>query len=187
MRPPRERGGRSRRPDAGPERPHHHRGDHPHHRGRRGRAPRGDVRAAVLILLGEEPMHGYQLMHAIADRSGGRWTPSPGAIYPTLSQLEDEGLVTITRESGRKLAALTDQGRTVLEDEDNPVADPFATGEGEQPVVDLRDLMGQRGGAGRQVARAGTPEQQATAAATLAEARKSIYLLLAEGPSAPGE
>ena len=88
---------------------------------------------------------------------------------------------------GRKLAALTDQGRTVLEDEDNPVADPFATFEGEQPVVDLRDLMGQLGGAVRQVARAGTPEQQAAAAATLAEARKSIYLLLAEGPSAPGE
>ena len=186
MRPPRERDGRSRRPDAGPERPHHHRGDHPH-RGRRGRAPRGDVRAAVLILLGEEPMHGYQLMHAIAERSGGRWTPSPGAIYPTLSQLEDEGLVTITRESGRKLAALTDQGRAVLADDDNPVADPFATFEGEQPVADLRDLMGQLGGAVRQVARAGTPDQQAAAAATLAEARKSIYLLLAEGPSAPGE
>ena len=59
--------------------------------------------------------------------------------------------------------------------------------EGERPVVDLRDLMGQLGGAVRQVARAGTPEQQAAAAATLAEARKSIYLLLAEGPSAPGE
>jgi hypothetical protein len=55
------------------------------------------------------------------------------------------------------------------------------------PVVDLRDLMGQLGGAVRQVARAGTPEQQAAAATTLAEARKSIYLLLAEGPSAPGE
>ena len=90
--------------------------DMPMHRGRGGRGPsrgssRGprvgravaglraaDVRTAVLLLLGEEPMHGYQLMQAIADRSGGRWTPSPGAIYPTINQLEDEGLVTVTAE-----------------------------------------------------------------------------------------
>src|SRR4051812_39250222 len=71
--------------------PHRGRG----HRGR-GRAPRGDVRTAVLVLLNEEPMHGYQLMQAIADRTGGRWRPSPGAIYPTLNQLEDEGLIAVT-------------------------------------------------------------------------------------------
>jgi len=70
-------------------RPHHPRGHggpgpefgpRRHRQGGRGRAPRGDVRAAVLQLLAEQPMHGYQLMQAIADRSGGRWTPSPGAI-----------------------------------------------------------------------------------------------------------
>ncbi|HMG31030.1 MAG TPA: PadR family transcriptional regulator, partial [Jiangellaceae bacterium] len=66
------------------------------------------MRSAVLVLLSEEPMHGYQLMHAIADRTDGRWQPSPGAIYPTISQLEDEGLITVTSSSGRKLAALTD-------------------------------------------------------------------------------
>src|SRR6476646_11251967 len=59
-------------------------------RGGRGRASRGDVRTAVLQLLAEEPMHGYQLMQAIAERSGGRWAPSTGAIYQTLNQLEDE-------------------------------------------------------------------------------------------------
>ena len=64
--------------------------------GGRGRAPRGDVRTAVLLLLEEEPMHGYQLMQAIAERSNGRWTPSPGAIYPALNLLEDEGLVIRT-------------------------------------------------------------------------------------------
>src|SRR3954467_7357047 len=91
---------------------HHHHEPHdgPPMRGRRGggrgrgRASRGDVRAAVLQLLAQEPMHGYQLMQAISDRSGGRWTPSPGAIYPTINQLEDEGLVTVTAEAGRKLA-----------------------------------------------------------------------------------
>ena len=70
-----------------PDRPRRGRGGG---RGRRGgphRAPRGDVRAAVLLLLAEEPMHGYQLMQTIAERTGGRWSPSPGAVYPTLSQL----------------------------------------------------------------------------------------------------
>ena len=67
------------------------------------------------MLLAEEPMHGYQLMQAIADRSGGRWTPSPGAIYPTINQLEDEGLVTVTAEAGRKLDTLSDSGREYVE------------------------------------------------------------------------
>src|SRR5204863_7298875 len=84
-------------------------------RGGRGRASRGDVRAAVLQLLADEPMHGYQLMQAIADRTGGRWAPSPGAIYPTINQLEDEGLVTIEAGSGRKLVSLTDAGRSQAE------------------------------------------------------------------------
>ncbi len=90
-----------------------HRGRGPGSRGRggRGRVPRGDVRSAVLLLLAEEPMHGYQLMQAIAERSGGRWTPSPGAIYPAIDLLEDEALVTVTAESGRKVVALTDSGR----------------------------------------------------------------------------
>src|SRR3978361_201908 len=100
--------------------PGHHRG------GGRGRAPRGDVRAAVLLLLAEEPMHGYQLMQAIAERSGGRWAPSPGAIYPTISQLEDEGLVTVTADAGRKLVTLTDAGREHLAARTEASADPFA-------------------------------------------------------------
>ena len=86
--------------------------------GGRGRVPRGDVRAAVLLLLAQEPMHGYQLMQTIADRSGGRWTPSPGAIYPTLNQLEDEGLVTVTADSGRKLVTLTETGRQFVDEND---------------------------------------------------------------------
>src|ERR1700712_1463450 len=80
----------------------------------RGRAQRGDVRTAALLLLNEEPMHGYQLMQAIAERTDGAWRPSPGAIYPTLNQLQDEGLIGIESEGGRKLASLTDAGRTYL-------------------------------------------------------------------------
>src|SRR6478609_783253 len=90
----------------------------------RGRAPRGDVRTAVLLLLAEEPMHGYQLMQAISDRSGGRWTPSPGAIYPTIAQLDDEGLVTVTADAGRKLVTLTDAGREHVQARREAGADP---------------------------------------------------------------
>src|ERR687894_1855374 len=131
------------------DRRHHHpRRGHPgafdgpmgHRRGGRGRAARGDVRAAVLLLVSEQPMHGYQLMQAIADRSGGRWTPSPGAIYPTISQLEDEGLVTVTADAGRKLVTLTDAGREHAESRRAGGSDPFA-GQGDSvPPTDLRGL-----------------------------------------------
>ncbi|MGY1620870.1 PadR family transcriptional regulator [Geodermatophilus sp. SYSU D00965] len=159
----------------------------PHRRGGRGRAPRGDVRTAVLLLLAQEPMHGYQLMQAIAERSGGRWSPSPGAIYPTIAQLEDEGLVTVTAEAGRKLVTLTDAGREHLESRQQTWPDPFA-GRGEAgPGDDLPGLVHQLHGAVREVARTGTDAQRAAAARVLADARRSIYLLLAEGPETPGE
>jgi DNA-binding PadR family transcriptional regulator len=128
-------------------------------------------------------MHGYQLMQAIAERSRGRWTPSPGAIYPTISQLEDEGLVTVTPEAGRKLVALTDAGREHLAARRDSWPDPFAGYEAAGP--DLRALLEELHGAVRQVARAGTDAQVAAVAAVLAEARRSLYLLLADGPDAP--
>jgi len=150
----------------------------------RGRAPRGDVRAAILLLLAEEPMHGYQLMHAIADRSGGRWTPSPGAIYPALSQLEDEGLLTLTAESGRKTCTLTDAGREHVQSHRDSWPDPFAGFDSSRPGPDLRALLEQLHGAARQVGRTGTDAQIAAAAAILADARRSLYLVLADGPEA---
>src|SRR5690606_30830681 len=58
------------------------------------RMGRGDVRAAVLALLAERPMHGYQIIQEIDERSGGAWKPSPGSVYPTLQLLADEGLIT---------------------------------------------------------------------------------------------
>ena len=169
---------------------HHPRGGRPlppegfpgRRRGGRGRASRGDVRAAVLQLLAEEPMHGYQLMQAIAERSGGRWTPSPGAIYPTINQLEDEGLVTVTADSGRKLVTLTDAGREHIATRGESSADPFAGFEGAAPGTDLRALLEQLHGAVRQVGRTGTDAQRAAAGAILGDARRALYLLLADGP-----
>lgn len=154
-----------------------------HRRGGRGRMRRGDVRAAVLLLLADEPMHGYQLMRAIADRSGGRWAPSPGAIYPTISQLEDEGLVVVTSEAGRKLVTLTDAGRQYLEERRDTWSDPFAGDTPSGPGSDLPALMDQLRGAVRQVARTGTDAQLTEASQILAQARRSLYLLLADGPT----
>jgi len=139
------------------------------------------VRAAVLLLLAEQPMHGYQLMQTIADRSGGRWTPSPGAIYPTLNQLEDEGLVAVTEESGRRLATLTEAGRQHVTDHGETWPDPFAAERGEHPGANLRVLLEELHVAARQVARNGSDAQRAAAAEILGGARRSLYLLLADG------
>jgi DNA-binding MarR family transcriptional regulator len=138
----------------------------------------------VLALLAEQPMHGYQLMQAIAERSGGRWTPSPGAIYPTISQLEDEGLVTVTADSGRKLVTLTDAGREHVA---GAGADPFAGFAGEGAGPDVRGTLEQLHGAVRQLARTGSEAQLTAAVGILAEARRALYLLLAEGPEAGGD
>src|SRR4051812_12875237 len=161
----------SREGPQGPRERRHHHPEHPLHggpggpggegrRGRRqgrGRAPRGDVRAAVLVLLAEgEPMHGYQLMQAIADRTGGRWRPSPGAIYPTLNQLEDEGLIDVTSSAGRKQAVLTDAGRQHIAEHGAAWPDPFASFAGDEEFVDLRGELEQLHAAARQVARSGT-------------------------------
>jgi len=189
MNPP---SGHGDRPHPG-VRHHHPRRGHPgppdggpfHGRRGRGRAPRGDVRTAVLLLLADEPMHGYQLMQAIAERSGGRWTPSPGAIYPTISQLEDEGLVTVTADAGRKLVTLTDAGREHIAARGESSSDPFAGFDAAAPGPDLRGLLEQLHGAVRQVARSGTDAQLTTAASILSDARRALYLLLAEGPEAP--
>ncbi|MCA1822161.1 MAG: PadR family transcriptional regulator [Pseudonocardia sp.] len=152
----------------------------------RGRVQRGDVRAATLILLAEQPMHGYQLMQAMAERTGGAWRPSPGAIYPTIAQLEDEGLVTVEVDGGRKLVSLTDAGRAYLDDPRHGVTDPFAAitaSDAEAPS--LRSAIAEVHSAARSVAVNGTRTQIAAAQSVLANARRALYLILAEGPDSP--
>ncbi len=81
-------------------------------RGGRGpRARRGDVRAAVLALLADRPMHGYEMIKEIEERSEGAWTPSAGSIYPMLQLLEDEGLIRGEETDGKRRFTLTDEGR----------------------------------------------------------------------------
>lgn len=176
-------------PRRGGPHPHHedgpharpHRGGGPGHRGgRRGRAQRGDVRAAVLLLLAGEPMHGYQLMQAIADRTGGAWRPSPGAIYPTISQLEDEGLVSVDKDGGRKLVSLTADGRAHLDDAENGMSDPFEGHTRETETPDLRTALRDLQDAARAVAASGTDANVLAAHKVLTDAKKALYRILAD-------
>lgn len=156
---------------------------HEHVRGRGGRAQRGDVRAAVLRLLAEHSMHGYQMMHAIAERTGGTWRVSPGAIYPTIAQLEDEGLVRIESEAGRKLVVLTDAGRAYVEDAATAPIDPFAAMT-EEKGTGLRDVFEGLATASKTLARTGSPTQITAAREVLEKARRELYLILADDPGA---
>jgi DNA-binding PadR family transcriptional regulator len=149
-------------------------------RGRR--AARGDVRAAVLLLLSEEPRNGYALMQEIEQRSEGVWRPSPGSIYPALSQLEDEGLVEATKEGAGRVFALTDAGREHVEGGRDEFGEPWKAVSGGYPkeAGELRDLMMQLGAAAMQVVQAGSAEQRQRAVDLLAEARRGLYRILSE-------
>ena len=139
-------------------------------RGRRG-VQRGDVRIAVLRLLETEPMHGYQIVSSIEERTAGAWKPSPGAIYPTLSQLEDEGLITIERENGRKVATLTTAGREYIETALADAPDPFAGFDGGSAERGhLRETLRELHEVTRRVARTGDPEQTAAVDTILGDA-----------------
>jgi DNA-binding PadR family transcriptional regulator len=147
--------------------------------GGRGRKRRGDVRVALLRLLAEEPRNGYQLMQAIEELSGGRWRPSPGSIYPTLAQLEDEGLIKATEGDGGKLFEVTDQGQQLVEERSGKAA-PWEDSDEPSEVTDLRTQVRQLHIAARQVAMAGQNDQIDRAAKAISEARRAIYGILAE-------
>ncbi|PJI94019.1 PadR family transcriptional regulator [Luteimicrobium subarcticum] len=162
---------------------------------RGGRRGRGDVRAAVLLLLVEQPMHGYQLIQEIAERSGGAWRPSPGAVYPALSLLEDEGLVEIAASEGRRLASLTEAGRTYVTEHADDLTPPWADVDmaAAQRHVRLRESLGALAQAVAQVARTGDDAQAGAVEAVLDRTRREIYLVLAgaaepqqDGPSEDG-
>jgi DNA-binding PadR family transcriptional regulator len=149
-------------------------------RGRGGRARRGDVRLALLRLLAEEPRNGYQLMQTIEERSGGDWRPSPGSVYPTLSQLEDEGLVRSAEADGTRTFEITEAGRQHLETRaDEPAPWDLPDEEG-HPSRDAKRLIGAIAQATMQVAMAGTEDQQNRAVELLNETRKGLYRILAE-------
>ncbi|MGW9020862.1 PadR family transcriptional regulator [Leucobacter chromiiresistens] len=145
------------------------------------RMARGDVRAAVLALLAEEPMHGYQIIREIERRSGGEWKPSAGSVYPTLQMLADEGLISAEESNGRKTYALTDAG-----------GEAVAAGEANAPWEASAQRSPKRHGAlaqagfelaqaAAQVGRTGSAEQVAEAVEVLEDARRRLYSILAQG------
>ena len=145
------------------------------------RARRGDVRAALLSLLADKPMHGYDLIRELEQRSGGAWRPSPGSIYPTLQLLEDEGLVTSEEQDGKRVYTITDAGRAELEERrERGGGQPWESGPLGEGLGQLREAGVQLAAAAMQVARTGSEAQRKHAADILAEARKKIYALLAE-------
>lgn len=172
---------------AGPGGPGRRRG-HRHGPGGR-RSRRGDVRAAILTLLAERPMHGYEMIQEITERSGHNWRPSPGSIYPTLQLLADEGMVDITEDGGKRRYELTDAGRAAAaKHEGTPPWEQIAR-DVDPADVSLRDAIGQLMGATAQVANAASERQKRRAIEVLNEARRELYAILgeAEPDEADGE
>ncbi|QBJ93988.1 PadR family transcriptional regulator [Streptomyces seoulensis] len=148
--------------------------------GPRGRARRGDVRASILALLKDRPMHGYEMIQEIAERSGGAWKPSPGSVYPTLQLLEDESLIASASEGGKKLFALTEAGRTAAEEGPDAPWEEATRGVDWEALSEIRQAGSGLMEAFGQVWKTGTKEQREKALAVLNDARKKLYLILAD-------
>jgi DNA-binding PadR family transcriptional regulator len=150
-----------------------------HRRGGRGSRP--NVRPAVLALLLERPMHGYEMIQELESRTGGIWRPSPGSVYPTLQLLEDEGLIVAATDGGRKQYTLTDTGRVEAETAaQNPPWAQF-TDDTMSQVQDFRDAAVGILNALRQVGFNGTPDQRTKALEVLNETKRKLYAILADG------
>jgi DNA-binding PadR family transcriptional regulator len=147
-----------------------------------GRRRRGDVRAAILALLSERPMHGYEMIQELEERSDGMWRPSAGSIYPTLQLLEDEGLIAGEEHDGKRRFSLTDAGRDELAkrpaDRPPPWEQAAEGAEGERQ--ELAASIKQFWPAVVQIIRVGSPDQAERAKAILDDARKKLYAILAE-------
>jgi len=165
---------------------HHERFGHfsPHSRGGgRHRARRGAIVEAVLTLLDERPMHGYELITELETRSDGRWRPSAGTMYPALGRMEDKGLLVSSDVDGKKQFSLSDVGQERLaalraerpDDAPEPWDEHAGGGRG-----DLRRRIQEIVGQARQIGRFGTTEQIAAAGEVLDDTRRRLYKILAD-------
>ncbi|MCW2286967.1 PadR family transcriptional regulator [Leucobacter luti] len=142
------------------------------------RMGRGDVRTAVLALLAEQPMHGYQIIREIEQRSGGSWKPSAGSVYPALQLLADEELIAAEESNGRKTYSLTEAGREAAADAEVPWTEHETEpshSHGALPKAGLELAQ-----AASQVGRSGTPEQVEEAVTVLNDARRRLYAILSQ-------
>jgi DNA-binding PadR family transcriptional regulator len=154
------------------------------------------VRAAILSVLADagadQEINGYGVIQAIGERSAGAWRPSPGSVYPTISQLEDEGLVATEESRGRRVLRLTEEGRQYAADnrgeldavwegfDPEPSAPRSGSRAGGGPdYAQLKPEIGQLMSAVWQIATQGTDRQRAEAISVLVETRRKLYGLLA--------
>lgn len=166
---------------------HGHRGRHRYRNhgghGRR-RARRGALGGSILALLDEAPMHGYELIAELEARSGGRWKPSPGSIYPALKRLEHRGLIVGTdSDDGKQRFELTDDGRARVEQHRAAGNDAPWDDHGLGEHGELRRAVAELVGPARQIGRFGTPEQTTAAVAAVKQATTNLYQILATGPT----
>ena len=147
---------------------------------RGGRGSRPNVRPALLALLLERPMHGYEMIQELESRTGGIWRPSPGSVYPTLQLLEDEGLIEAEATGGRKRFTLTEAGRAeATTAAENPPWAQFSNDTMSQ-VQDFRDAAIGIMDALRQVGFNGSPEQRDKALEVLNDTKRKLYAILAD-------
>jgi DNA-binding PadR family transcriptional regulator len=147
----------------------------------RSAAERGDVRAAILSVLRDGARNGYQIMLDIAERTGGSWRPSPGAVYPALSQLADEGLIESEKSEGRRVYRLTDAGRDYVEQHPENARGASESAP-QREAWQASDLVAEAARLGRgiaQVAQAAAPQQLRSAEELLEKTRRGLYKILA--------
>lgn len=144
------------------------------------RARRGDVRSAILRLLAEQPMHGYQIIQELSARSGGAWRPSAGSIYPALQLLADEGMVTAEETTGKKIFSLTEAGKALVAETADQPAPWDEAAQSDVGVQGYREAAGRLVQAVWQIGKTGSPDQIARGIAVLTETRKQLYAILAE-------
>ncbi|KUM36085.1 PadR family transcriptional regulator [Arthrobacter sp. EpRS71] len=142
------------------------------------RAGRGELRTAILALLAERPMHGYQIIREIEERSGGSWKPSAGSVYPTLQLLADEGFVSTEESNGRKIYSLTEAGREDVASAETSA--PWESTGSSSGFAALPKAGVELAQAAAQVGRTGTPKQVQEAVTVLEEARRRLYSILAQ-------
>lgn len=146
------------------------------------RVKRGDVRSSILTLLAEQPRNGYQLIQEIGERSGGRWRPSPGSVYPALQQLEDEGLIRSEEFEGKKQFALTEAGQAALDEQSEDSVPPWESisEDVSEELLELQQLAGQVMGAVMMIGGSGSEKQQQKARKLLKQLRRSLYQILGD-------
>ena len=157
-----KRSGRGRHGHAGP----------PH------RARRGAVAQAILLLLSERPMHGYELIEELETRSQGAWRPSPGSIYPALRRMEARGLVVgADDEQSKRVYSITEDGYQRVADRDPEAPPPWEHFADRGPS--LRPLAMELMSQVRQIGRFGSSEQRQQAADILTQAKADLYGVMA--------